>query len=120
MGEVGDFIDVFLRCRGGGGDDEEEGGKAKTPEEIFSEIAKDICDRCPDTFDLGAAERAYPVIREQCLNTVLLMELGKFNKLQKKIKGTCVDLQKAVKGLVVFSPELEAVAEGALTNKIPD
>merc|ERR1719321_313884 len=105
----------------GGGDDEDEGaGKAKTPEEIFSEIAADIVARCPDSFDLGAAERAYPVVREQCLNVVLLMELGKFNRLQGKIKGTCVDLQKAVKGLVVFSPDLEQVAEGALTNKIPD
>ena len=31
------------------------------------------------------------------------------NKLVKKIKGTLKDLQKAVKGFVVFSPELEEV-----------
>jgi len=100
-------------------DDDDEGVKQKTPEEQYSEIAADVVSRVPEAFDLGAALRAYPVQREQCLNTVLLMELGKFNRLQKRIKDTCVNLGKAVKGLVVFSPDLEQVAEGCLTNKIP-
>jgi len=47
------------------------------------------------------------------------MELGKFNRLVGRIKSTCVNLGKAVKGLVVFSPELEQVGEGCLTNKVP-
>jgi len=69
--------------------------------------------------DMLAVGRAYPVRYDECLNTVLLMELGKMNKLVKKIKGTLKDLQKAVKGFVVFSPELEEVANGLLANKIP-
>mmetsp|Transcript_23863 Transcript_23863/g.43710 ORF Transcript_23863/g.43710 Transcript_23863/m.43710 type:complete len:2143 (+) Transcript_23863:3-6431(+) len=101
------------------GDDEEEGGKAKTPEEIFSEIAADVASRLPDKCDIGAVMRTYPVRYDQCLNTVLHMELGKFNRLQSKLKDTCVNLGKAVKGLVVFSPELESVGEGCLTNQIP-
>jgi dynein heavy chain len=103
----------------GGGDEEEENVKQKTPEEQYSEIAADVVGRIPEEFDLLAALRAYPVERTQCLNTVLLMELGKFNRLRKRIYGTCSDLGKAVKGLVVFSPELEQVAEGCLQNKIP-
>jgi len=47
------------------------------------------------------------------------MELGKFNKLMKKVIGTMVDLQKAVKGLVVFSPELEECSHALLANKTP-
>merc|ERR1719277_1623062 len=47
------------------------------------------------------------------------MELGKFMRLQTKLKDTCINLGKAVKGLVVFSPELEAVANGCLQNTIP-
>jgi len=47
------------------------------------------------------------------------MELGKFNRLLHMIRDTCVSLVKAVKGLVVFSPQLEKVAEGCLTNKTP-
>jgi len=101
-------------------DDDEEGGKQKTPEEQYSEISAEIAGKMPDMADQGAVLRTYPVRYDQCLNTVLHMELGKFCRLLKKIKATCVDLGKAVKGLVVFSPELEAVANGCLTNRIPD
>jgi len=100
-------------------DDDEGGGKAKTPEEQYNEIAADVAGKLPELADAGAVLRTYPVRYDQCLNTVLHMELGKFNRLLKKLKTTCVDLGKAVKGLVVFSPELEEVANGMLTNRIP-
>jgi len=95
------------------------GAKQRTPEEIYSQIASDVAQRLPGKFDVEAVIRQYPVLYEQCLNTVLHMELGKFNKLLRGIKATCDDLIKAVKGLVVFSPELEAVSLGCLQNKVP-
>jgi len=108
---------------GGGGDEEEEGdtkkAKPKTPEEMYSEIAAELDDKLPNAVDMLAVGRQYPVRYDECLNTVLLMELGKMNKLVKKIKGTLKDLQAAVKGFVVFSPELEEVANGLLANKTP-
>ena len=63
--------------------------------------------------------RKYPVKYEQCLNTVLLNELIKFNRLLNKIKDSTSSLQKAVKGLVLFSPELEELSIACLMNKIP-
>jgi dynein heavy chain len=53
------------------------------------------------------------------MHTVLHMELGKMNRLMNKIRSTCTDLQKAVKGLVVFSSELESISQALLVNKIP-
>eukprot|EP00931_Biecheleriopsis_adriatica_P052316 TRINITY_DN3041_c0_g1_i3.p1 TRINITY_DN3041_c0_g1~~TRINITY_DN3041_c0_g1_i3.p1 ORF type:complete len:5045 (+),score=1273.98 TRINITY_DN3041_c0_g1_i3:2025-15137(+) len=103
----------------GGGDDDEDNVKQQTPEEKYSQISSEVNDKVPPAFDLGAALRTYPVRYDECLNTVLHMELGKFNRLLNRIKSTCQNLVKAVKGLVVFSPELEAVADGCLTNKIP-
>jgi len=103
----------------GGGDDDDEGGKAKTPEEIFSQIAADCSAKLPPKADMEAVQRTYPVKYDQCLNTVLHTELGKFNRLLGKLSSTLNDLGKAVKGLVVFSPELEEVGAGCLTNKIP-
>jgi len=100
-------------------DDEEEGAKQKTPEEQYNEISAEIAGKLPEVADQGAVLRTYPVRYDQCLNTVLHMELGKFCRLLKKLKSTCIDLGKAVKGLVVFSPELEAVANGCLSNQIP-
>jgi len=101
-------------------DDDEDGGKARTNEEIFSEVAAEIVSKLPEICDLEAVLRKYPVMYEQCLNTVLHMELGKFNRLLKVIKDTLINLGKAVKGLVVFSPDLEACGEGCLTNKVPE
>jgi dynein heavy chain len=100
-------------------DDDDDGGKVKTPEETYSDIAGDICAKLPPQADMGYVVRTYPVRYDQCLNTVLHMELGKFMRLLTGLMDTCVNLGKAVKGLVVFSPDLEAVANGCLTNKIP-
>ena len=69
---------VALMPKGGG--DAEEGEKVKTPEEIFSEGAAEIVEKLPDLFDIEAVMRAYPVLYEQCLNTVLAQELLKCNK----------------------------------------
>jgi len=63
-------------------------------------------------------ERSYPVRYDECLNTVLLMELGKMNRLLNKLNGTLKNVQLAVKGLVVFSPELEDVGNCLLANKV--
>ncbi|CAD7961252.1 unnamed protein product [Amoebophrya sp. A25] len=104
---------------GGGGDDEDEGAAAMTPEQRYSAAAEGVLATFPEAFDMGATMRKYPVKYEQCLNTVLLNELVKFIKLYNKIYDTCVNLGKAVKGLVIFSPELEEVANGFLTNAIP-
>ncbi len=105
---------------GGGGDDEEDASaKAETPEMRYSNIAASVVDQLPPAFDLPAANRKYPVDYNQCLNTVLSNELLKFAKLYFKLRDTCVNLQLAVKGLVIFSPELESVSIGMLTNSIP-
>jgi len=112
---------ILMSSFGGGAvaEDDEDVGKAKTPEETFSEVSADMASRCPDICDIGAVIRTYPVKYDECRNVVLHMELGKFNRLQVKIKSTCSNLGKAVKGLVVFSPELEEVGHGCLVNKTP-
>jgi dynein heavy chain len=123
LGILANAMSMISAFGGGGGDEEEEGdakkAKPKTPEEMYSEIAAELDDKLPNPVDMLAVGRSYPVRYDECLNTVLLMELGKMNKLVKKIKGTLKDLQKAVKGFVVFSPELEEVANGLLANKTP-
>ncbi|KAF4658988.1 hypothetical protein FOL47_007767, partial [Perkinsus chesapeaki] len=109
---------VMLMPKTGGGD-AEEGEKEQSPEEIYGERAAEIVASLPPNFDVEAVQRVYPVRYDQCLNTVLVQELLKCNKLLNKLRDTLVNLQKAVKGLVVFSPDLEEVAEGLLSNKVP-
>jgi dynein heavy chain len=122
VGVLKNAMSMIAAFGGGGGDDDEEGAskaKPKSNEEIFCEIANELEAQMPAPVDLLAVERSYPVRYDECLNTVLLMELGKMNRLLIKLNGTLKNVQLAVKGFVVFSPELEEVGNCLLANKIP-
>ena len=53
------------------------------------------------------------------MNTVLVQEAIRYNRLIAVYNQSLVDLQKALKGLVVMSGELEAMAESLYTNQVP-
>lgn len=56
---------------------------------------------------MEAAQIRYPVRWDESMNTVLCQELQRFNNLTNAIKSSLVNIQKAVKGLVVMSAALE-------------
>jgi len=53
------------------------------------------------------------------LGTFLSIELSKFNRLLKKQKATLSEVQRAIKGLVVMSSELDAMYSSFLINQVP-
>eukprot|EP00746_Dinoflagellata_sp_MGD_P065943 gnl/MRDRNA2_/MRDRNA2_27403_c0_seq1.p1 gnl/MRDRNA2_/MRDRNA2_27403_c0~~gnl/MRDRNA2_/MRDRNA2_27403_c0_seq1.p1 ORF type:complete len:868 (-),score=166.51 gnl/MRDRNA2_/MRDRNA2_27403_c0_seq1:73-2433(-) len=92
----------------------------KSTEEAMAEIAKGIEKSIPPHgFDNEMVERRYPSNYHESLNTVLTQELGRFNKLFHRMHSSVADLQKAAKGLVVFSHELEEVGKALLDNQLP-
>lgn len=93
---------------GGGGDDE-----------IIEKLADTILADLPQKFDVKAAEKKYPVLYEQSMNTVLTQELDRFNGLIGTVRGSLINLKKAIKGEVLLSAQLEAALNSLKIGQIP-
>ena len=62
---------------------------------------------------------SYPVLWEQSMNTVLCQELARFNNLTNAMKKSLVEVEKAVRGIVVMSGPLEALGDSLVYGAIP-
>lgn len=59
------------------------------------------------------------MLYEESLNTVLIQEVTRFNKLLQLIHISLQDLLKALEGLVVMSDTLESMSISLFTNAVP-
>eukprot|EP00924_Labyrinthula_sp_SR-Ha-C_P016850 augustus_masked-scaffold_6-processed-gene-16.8-mRNA-1 protein AED:0.39 eAED:0.39 QI:0/-1/0/1/-1/1/1/0/953 len=91
----------------------------KTEEDIIYDIAEDILGKLPDLYDIEFAELKYPVKWEESMNTVLVQELVRFNKLNAVVRDSLKEVKKAVRGIVVMSGALELVANSLLLGRVP-
>jgi len=73
----------------------------------------------PDAFDVVEVIEKYPTQYNESMNTVLTQELVRYNGLTRVIRSSLANVQKAVKGLLVMSGELEAVTVSMLNGQIP-
>jgi len=79
----------------------------------------DILTRMPKEFDLEAASKKHPLKYEDSMNTVLQQELLRYNRLISVIRGSLVNVGKAIRGEVPLSVELEQVYTSVYNNIVP-
>ena len=95
------------------------GGEGKSWGDQLDELAREIAGRVPLEFDIEKALIIFPVKYEESMNTVLVQEMIRFNKLIAVMTTTLRDVQKALKGLVVMSGELEGMGNSMVIGKVP-
>ena len=100
------------RSAGGGG----SGGGAASP---LLALVADVTAKIPRPFDVEAVAAKYPVRHEQSMNTVLVQELIRYNRLLGVVRSTLASLNDAVQGLVVMTSQLEAMSSYLLANRVP-
>ncbi|TRY59872.1 hypothetical protein DNTS_035283 [Danionella cerebrum] len=90
------------------------GGKSR--DEIIEEIVEGIVEKIPIIINVQEVMNKYPVMYEESMNTVLVQEVIRYNKLLSVISQSLCDLVKALKGLVVMSSELELMSNSLFIN----
>ena len=94
-------------------------GKGKSREEIIGEQAKYLQSKTPPVFDLELIQRKFPTSYEESMNTVLLQECVRYNRLLREMKIKLPLVQRALIGEVTMSDELEKMATSIFDNFVP-
>lgn len=94
-------------------------GEGKSWGESLDELAKDIEARVPPEYDIERALIMFPVRYEESMNTVLTQELIRFNRLIHEVSVSLKEVQKALKGLVLMSAELEQMGNAMVLGRVP-
>ncbi|KAJ2998719.1 Dynein heavy chain 7, axonemal [Globomyces sp. JEL0801] len=94
-------------------------GGGKSNDETIMEVSSDILSRISKPFNLDLTMKKYPVDYNESMNTVLIQETIRFNRLINIILASLANVQKAIKGLVVLSAELEEVCKSILVGRLP-
>jgi dynein heavy chain len=104
------ILSTMQQSSGGGGD-----GMDK----IATDLANSILDDVPDPFDVLSAEKSYPIMYTESMNTVLTQELERYNGLIKTIKRSLTDMKRAIKGEILMSENVENAMISMCDGQIP-
>jgi dynein heavy chain len=94
-------------------------GAGRDRDEAVAELATALLERRLEPFPLEVITLRYPLRYDESMNTVLTQECIRYNKLIVAFNCTLSDLLKALKGVVVMSSELEAMAHALYSNQVP-
>ncbi|KAL2642111.1 hypothetical protein R1flu_009698 [Riccia fluitans] len=91
----------------------------KSKEDVVFELAREMLRTLPPDFDIELTRYKYPVLYMESMNSVLVQEMVRFNRLTSVIRSSLNTLRKALKGKVVMSPDMEALAQSIFIDRMP-
>ncbi|OAE31694.1 hypothetical protein AXG93_3384s1680 [Marchantia polymorpha subsp. ruderalis] len=94
-------------------------GAGKSRDQVILQLAEEMSSTLPADFDVELTRYKYPVLYKESMNSVLVQEMVRFNRLTSVIRSSLITLQKALKGLVVMSADIEALAHSIYIGKMP-
>jgi dynein heavy chain len=99
------------------------GGGGLSSDEIVNNLAIQIADGLPDNLDHDAAGEGTFVIQANGLLTSLMIvleqEMVKFNRLLTLMRGTLVDVRRAIQGMIIMTNDLDNMYNGFIKNALP-
>lgn len=95
-------------------------GAGRSREEVMEEAGRNILEKVPQPISVSMVMEKHPVRYEESMNTVLIQEVIRYNKLLETVRLTLNDLLKALKGLVVMSQALETMSNSIFINSVPE
>lgn len=103
---------------------ESGGSGGKSPEETVGEMAKEQEERLPAELTTETAHPSSFAIVEETnlmisLGTCLTQEMNRFNALLNQMATTLAQVQKAIKGTIVMTAELDDMFNAQFSNQVP-
>ncbi|CUG87383.1 dynein heavy chain, putative [Bodo saltans] len=95
------------------------GGGAVSRDTILMRTALEIQSKVPPPFDIYEFQKKYPTRYDESMNTVLVQEAVRYNKLLKFMSVSVKEFIRAIKGEVGMSGDLEAMGAVLFTNGVP-
>lgn len=93
-------------------------GDGESRETKVLKMINDLSETIPQPIDVAALK--YKLRNDDSpLTVVLVQELQRYNILLALLRASLNQLEKGIKGLVVISPDLEAVLTSLFENKVP-
>ena len=79
------------------------GGASGGSADMLQQIVEDIAGKLPGSYDLEAVQALFPVTYLESMNTVLVQELIRFNRLTAIVRTSLGQIQKAIKVLLTLT-----------------
>eukprot|EP00960_Hanusia_phi_P050219 760078-Hanusia_phi.AAC.2 len=100
-----------------------QGKGGDTADDIVGALAADLLSKLPKPLSTENTSSLTFIKDEEgtvnSLGTYLTIEMGKFNKLLKKMSSTLSELRRAIKGLVVMSSDLDSMFQAFQFQRVP-